>query len=95
LFGRAFYRVSGILSMATVAGASDPAVCSATSVPIPVADRHGHVQRLDERYADRDSSGSCSVSGRRRRHPVAAFAALPVMATVAVDVGAPYCLARS
>jgi len=59
LFGRAFYRVSGIPSMATVAGASDPAVLFGDiRSGYLVADRQRiTVQRLDERYADQGLVG--------------------------------------
>jgi HK97 family phage major capsid protein len=54
LFGRDFYRVSGLPSMATGAGASDPAVLFGdVRSGYLVADRQQiTVQRLDERYAD-------------------------------------------
>lgn len=54
LFGRAFYRVSGLPSMAAQAGASDPAVLFGDiRSGYLVADRQRiTVQRLDERYAD-------------------------------------------
>jgi HK97 family phage major capsid protein len=54
LFGRDFYRVSGLPSMATGAGASDPAVLFGdVRSGYLIADRQQiTVQRLDERYAD-------------------------------------------
>jgi HK97 family phage major capsid protein len=59
LFGRAFYRVSGMTSMANVAGASDPAVLFGDiRSGYLVADRQRiTVQRLDERYADQGLVG--------------------------------------
>ncbi len=59
LFGRAFYRVSGLPSMATGAGASDPAVLFGDiRSGYLVADRQRiTVQRLDERYADQGLVG--------------------------------------
>lgn len=59
LFGRAFYRVSGIPSMATVAGASDPAVLFGDlNSGYLIANRQQiTVQRLDERYADQGLVG--------------------------------------
>jgi HK97 family phage major capsid protein len=54
LFGRDFYRVSGLPSMGTGAGASDPAVLFGdVRSGYLIADRQQiTVQRLDERYAD-------------------------------------------
>ena len=59
LFGRAFYRVSGLPSMAAAAGASDPAVLFGDiRSGYLVADRQRiTVQRLDERYADQGLVG--------------------------------------
>jgi HK97 family phage major capsid protein len=59
LFGRAFYRVSGLPSMAVAAGASDPAVLFGDiRSGYLVADRQRiTVQRLDERYADQGLVG--------------------------------------
>ena len=59
LFGRGFYRVSGLPSMATGAGASDPAVLFGDiRSGYLVADRQRiTVQRLDERYADQGLVG--------------------------------------
>lgn len=59
LFGRAFYRVSGLPSMAAGAGASDPAVLFGDiRSGYLVADRQRiTVQRLDERYADQGLVG--------------------------------------
>jgi HK97 family phage major capsid protein len=54
LFGRPFYRVSGLPSLAAGAGASDPAVLFGDiNSGYLIADRQQiTVQRLDERYAD-------------------------------------------
>ncbi len=59
LFGRAFYRVSGMTSMGAAAGASDPAVIFGDiRSGYLVADRQRiTVQRLDERYADQGLVG--------------------------------------
>src|SRR5258708_2657831 len=59
LFGRGFYRVSGMTSMAAGAGASDPAVLFGDiRSGYLVADRQRiTVQRLDERYADQGLVG--------------------------------------
>jgi HK97 family phage major capsid protein len=59
LFGRAFYRVSGLPSMAAAAGASDPAVLFGDiRSGYLIADRQRiTVQRLDERYADQGLVG--------------------------------------
>src|SRR5215831_3231621 len=59
LFGRSFYRVSGMPSMAAAAGASDPAVLFGdVRSGYLVADRQQiTVQRLDERYADQGLVG--------------------------------------
>ncbi|HEY5985584.1 MAG TPA: phage major capsid protein [Streptosporangiaceae bacterium] len=59
LFGRPFYRVSGLPSMATGAGASDPAVLFGdVRSGYLIADRQQiTVQRLDERYADQGLVG--------------------------------------
>jgi len=59
LFGRPFYRVSGLPSMAAAAGASDPAVLFGDiRSGYLVADRQRiTVQRLDERYADQGLVG--------------------------------------
>jgi HK97 family phage major capsid protein len=59
LFGRAFYRVSGMPSMATGAGASDPSVIFGdVRSGYLVADRQQiTVQRLDERWADQGLVG--------------------------------------
>jgi HK97 family phage major capsid protein len=59
LFGRPFYRVSGIPSMATVAGASDPAVLfgDLNSGYMIATRQQITVQRLDERYADQGLVG--------------------------------------
>ncbi len=59
LFGRPFYRVSGMTSMAGVAGASDPAVLFGDiRSGYLIADRQQiTVQRLDERFADQGLVG--------------------------------------
>jgi HK97 family phage major capsid protein len=59
LFGRAFYRVSGMTSMGAAAGASDPAVIFGDiRSGYLIADRQRiTVQRLDERYADQGLVG--------------------------------------
>lgn len=59
LFGRPFYRVSGMTSMAAAAGASDPAVLFGDiRSGYLIADRQQiTVQRLDERYADQGLVG--------------------------------------
>jgi HK97 family phage major capsid protein len=59
LFGKAFYRVSGIPSMGTVAGSSDPAVLFGDlNAGYLVANRQQiTVQRLDERFADQGLVG--------------------------------------
>jgi HK97 family phage major capsid protein len=59
LFGRPFYRVSGLPSMTTGAGASDPAVLFGdVRSGYLIADRQQvTVQRLDERYADQGLVG--------------------------------------
>jgi len=59
LFGRGFYRVSGMPSMAAAAGASDPSVIFGdVRSGYLIADRMQiTVQRLDERYADQGLVG--------------------------------------
>jgi HK97 family phage major capsid protein len=59
LFGRSFYRVSGLPSMGAQAGASDPSVLFGdVRSGYLIADRQQiTVQRLDERYADQGLVG--------------------------------------